>query len=177
VTNADAEPAWVRQAQAGSASAFGRLVQAHQQGLRAFLWRLTGNPSDAEDVAQDSFVFAWEHIGRFDAGRPFRPWLYGIGWRKFRQGKRSWLRMLARESRAAEAAETVIHADPGLRLDLAMALNTLPAEQRAALLLCLLAEFSHAEAAEALALPLGTIKSHVARGREKLATALGGRDG
>jgi RNA polymerase sigma-70 factor (ECF subfamily) len=171
VTNADAELAWVRQAQAGSASAFGRLVQAHQQGLRAFLWRLTGNPSDAEDVAQDSFVFAWEHIGRFDAGRPFRPWLYGIGWRKFR------LRMLARESRAAETAETVLHADPGLRLDLAMALNTLPAEQRAALLLCLLAEFSHAEAAEVLALPLGTIKSHVARGREKLATALGGCDG
>jgi len=54
-----------------------------------------------------------------------------------------------------------------------MACATLPAEQRAALLLCLGLDFSHVEAAEALALPLGTVKSHVARGRAKLAAFLG----
>jgi len=176
VTQYEAEPAWVRGAQAGSADAFGRLVQMHQQGLRAFLRRLSGNPVDADDLAQDTFVFAWEHIGRFDPARSFRPWLFGIGWRKYRERKRSWLRLLTREGKAA-AMETSYAPDPGLKMDLIKAAERLAPEQKAAVLLCLGAEFTHAEAAEALALPLGTVKSHVARGREKLAAALGGSDG
>ena len=63
--------------------------------------------------------------------------------------------------------------DPGLTLDLAAAYATLPADQRAALLLCLGLDFTQVEAAEALALPLGTVKSHIARGRGKLAAFLG----
>ena len=176
MTDPAAEAAWVERAQAGSADAFGRLVQMHQQGLRAFLRRLCGNAADADDLAQDSFIFAWEHIGRFDVGRPFRPWLFGIAWRKYRERKRSWLRLLKRES-AAMQEETSFAPDPGLKLDLVKAAETLPVEQRAAVLLCLGAEFTHAEAAEALALPLGTVKSHIARGREKLAAALGGSNG
>jgi RNA polymerase sigma-70 factor (ECF subfamily) len=116
-------------------------------------------------------------MARFDTGRSFRPWLYGIGWRKFREARRSWARLLKRESRAAEMAESTVTPDPGLRLDLAAAMAGLPPEQRATLLLCLGCEFTQSEAAEALALPLGTVKSHVARGREKLAAALGGSDG
>lgn len=174
MTPHDAEPAWVRDAQAGSADAFGRLVKMHQQGLRAFLRRLSAN--DADDLAQETFVFAWEQIGRFDSTRSFRPWLFGIGWRKYRERKRSWLRLLTREGKAA-AIETSHAPDPGLKLDLLKATESLSPEQRAAVLLCLGAEFTHAEAAEALALPLGTVKSHVARGREKLTAALGGSDG
>jgi len=177
VTELDAEPAWVRRAQAGSSDAFGRLVHIHQQGLRAFLRRLTANHADADDLAQETFVFAWEHIARFDPARPFRPWLFGIAWRKHREGKRGWIRRLTRQGHAAQDLPTVFQPDPGLRLDLAKATAALPPEQRAALLLCLACEFTHAEAAEALALPLGTVKSHVARGREKLVAALGGSDG
>ena len=177
MTDADGEPALVAQAQAGSADAFGRLVHMHQQGLRAFLRRLTGAHADADDMAQETFVFAWEHIARFDSARPFRPWLYGIAWRKHREGRRGWLRRLTRQGRAVEGAATQVRPDPGLGLDLAKALELLPAEQKAALLLCLAAEFTHAEAAAALGLPLGTVKSHVARGREKLVAALGSSDG
>jgi len=144
--------------------------------LRAFLRRLSVNPADADDLAQETFVFAWEHIERFDPARPFRPWLFGIGWRKYRERKRGWLRLLTREGRAA-ATETSFVPDPGLKLDLVKAAQSLAPEQRAAVLLCLGAEFTHAEAAETLALPLGTVKSHVARGREKLVAALGGSDG
>ena len=172
----NAEPALVLRARAGSADAFGRLVQMHQQALRAFLRRLCVNAADADDLAQETFVFAWEHIARFDTARSFRPWLFGIAWRKFRERKRSWLRMIRRETQAAEAAETVYQPDPGLKLDLTKAAATLPPEQRAAVLLCLGCEFSHSEAAEALALPLGTVKSHVARGREKLIAVLEGQD-
>jgi RNA polymerase sigma-70 factor (ECF subfamily) len=173
----DAEPAWVAQAQAGSADAFGRLVHRHQQGLRAFLRRLTANPADADDIAQETFVFAWEHIARFDSARPFRPWLFGIAWRKHREGKRGWLRRLTRQGHAAQDTPIAYQPDPGLGLDLAKALGPLPPDQKAALLLCLAGEFTHAEAAEALGLPLGTVKSHVARGREKLVAALGECDG
>jgi RNA polymerase sigma factor (sigma-70 family) len=176
VTQDSAEPALAAHARAGSADAFGRLVQMHQQALRAFLRRLCGNAADADDLAQEAFVFAWEHIGRFDPARPFRPWLFGIAWRKYRERKRGWLRLLKRERHAA-SDESSFAPDPGLKLDLVKATSTLPPEQRAAVLLCLGAEFTHAEAAEALALPLGTVKSHINRGREKLAMLLGGSDG
>lgn len=175
MSDTGAELAWVQSARAGSAEAFSRLVAAHQQPLRIFLRRLA--PADADDLAQETFVFAWEHIGRFDPARPFRPWLFGIAWRKHREGKRSWLRRLMRQGRAVQDMPTVHQSDPGLKLDLERAAATLPPEQRAALLLCLGCEFTHAEAAQALALPLGTVKSHVARGREKLAAALGGSNG
>lgn len=151
------------------------MVRQHQQALRAFLRRLTGNSAEADDVAQDSFIFAWEQIHRFDPARPFRPWLFGIAWRKYRARRRGWRRLLAREARYVEIRETVGHTDPGLALDLAAATATLPPEQRAALLLCLALDFTQAEAAQALALPLGTVKSHITRGREKLAALLGDR--
>jgi RNA polymerase sigma factor (sigma-70 family) len=143
----------------------------------AFLRRLTGNRAEADDIAQETFVFAWGAMARFDPERGFRAWLFGIGWRKFRESRRSWLRLLRRETRYVEGAEMATRPDPGLALDLAGAVRALPPEQAAAVLLCLGCEFTHAEAAQALALPLGTVKSHVARGREKLAVALGGPDG
>ena len=168
------EPAWVRAAQAGSAADFARLVTLHQQALRAFLRRLSNHAADADDVAQDTFIFAWEHIGRFDGQRPFRPWLFGIAWRKYKDRKRGWLRLLRRER--VLVREDLAISDPGLKLDLEKALGTISPEQRAAILLCLMEQMTHEEAASALALPLGTVKSHVARGREKLAHLLGGAD-
>lgn len=168
MTLVDTEQAWIRDAQAGSAQAFSRLVQTHQQALRVFLRRLSGNATDADDLAQETFVQAFTLIARFDGNRSFRAWLFGIGWRKYREQKRAWLRLLKRESRHADMQETVTCPDPGLRMDLSSALAALPREQRAALLLCLMQEFTHAEAADALEMPLGTIKSHVQRGRERL---------
>src|SRR5207244_11678088 len=103
----------------------------HQQGLRAFLRRLA--PADADDIAQETFVFAWEHIARFDSSRAFRPWLFGIAWRKVRESKRSFLRRLMRQGRAAGEPETMLQPDPGLKLDLAKAVSALPPDQNAAL--------------------------------------------
>jgi RNA polymerase sigma-70 factor (ECF subfamily) len=173
VSGAEGGQALARGAWAGSADDFARLVRLHSHALRAFLRRLSGNAAEADDLAQDTFVFAWEKIHRFDPARPFRPWLFAIAWRKYRTRRRGWRRLLARETAYAETRETMNHADPGLRLDLVTACAALPVEQRAALLLCLGCDFTHAEAAQALALPLGTVKSHVARGREKLAAFLG----
>jgi RNA polymerase sigma factor (sigma-70 family) len=166
------EQAWAHGAQAGSHQDFSRLVAAHQAPLRAFLRRLCVNAAEADDLAQDSFVFAWEKIARFDPARAFRPWLFAIAWRKYRQSKRSWLRRLRREQ-AAAPMEDRFTPDPGLRLDLDAALGGLAPQARAAVLLCLGCDFSHAEAAQALEIPLGTLKSHIARARPVLQTALG----
>src|SRR5262249_45559021 len=163
------EPEWVRKAQAGSAQAFGQLVHLHQQPLRAFLRRLCGSQTQAADPAQEGLMFAWGDIARVHPARAFRAWLFGICRRAHRPGRRGWLRLLLRETAHAAEQETVTNPDPGLALDLAAATAQLPADQRAAVMLCLGLDFTHAEAAETLALPLGTVKSHVARGREKLA--------
>jgi RNA polymerase sigma-70 factor (ECF subfamily) len=86
---------------------------------------------------------------------------------------------MRRDAAAIEGeAETISpHGAADARLDVARALAELPADQRAAVALCLGEEFSHAEAAEILGLPLGTVKSHVTRGKAKLVAALGGTDG
>lgn len=165
-------PAWAHRARAGSQQDFSRLVAAHQGALRAFLRRLCTNAAEADDLAQETFVFAWEKIAHFDPARDFRPWLFAIAWRKYRQSKRSWLRRLRREQTAAPVEDSFTP-DPGLRLDLDAALKDLPPEPRAAVLLCLGCDFSHAEAAQALEIPLGTVKSHIARARLALQTALG----
>ncbi len=166
----------VAEARRGSAQAFDRLVAKHQQAVRGFLRRLTGDWADADDLAQDVFVAAWSGLGGFKGGSSVRSWLCAIAYRKALSHRRSAGRGAARDGAWLEGAE--IAAEPGAedRIALGRALASLPMEQRAAVSLCLAAEFSHAEAAEALGLPLGTIKSHVTRGRAKLLEVLGGRD-
>ena len=162
-------------ARGGSRTAFRTLVARHQQGVRSFLRRACGDPADADDIAQETFLAAWSGLWRFDRRSSVRSWLCGIAWNKYLSFARSRRRAAAREEAFEAGGEACGH--PDTRMDLMAALLTLPSEQRAAVALCLAADFSHAEAAEALSLPLGTIKSHVQRGRAKLLQALGGDHG
>ena len=155
--------------------AFARLVAMHQQPVRAFLRRVSRSYADADDLAQETFVAAWQTMARFERGRSFRLWLMGLAYRKFLTARRSWFRRMRRDAIAIEGASEI--ASPkelsDARIDLSRALAELPQEQRAAVSLCLAEEFTHAEAADILGLPLGTVKSHVTRGRSKLLVALG----
>lgn len=169
------EQTLVEQAQAGSTMAFARLVAMHQQPVRAFLRRVSRSHADADDLAQEAFVAAWQNIGRFKRGRSFRLWLMGLAYRKFLTARRSWFRRMRRDAIAIEGASatTAPKELSDARIDLARAMASLPEEQRAAVALCLAEEFTHAEAADILHLPLGTVKSHVSRGKAKLMAALG----
>jgi RNA polymerase sigma-70 factor (ECF subfamily) len=174
VIDAETERSWKQDALGGSALAFSRLVEAHQSDLRAFLRRLCNNNwAEADDLAQETFAFAWFSMARFNPESSFRGWLFGIGWRKFRERRRSWLRLVRREQAASFIAGKDSPVAPGLKLDLASALGQLAPEQRAAVMLCLAYGFSHAEAAETLRIPAGTVKSQVLRGRTKLLAILG----
>lgn len=167
----------VSRALAGSDAAFSRLVERHQAAVRGFLRRaLGGGWAEADDVAQDAFLAAWRSLRSLKDPAGVRPWLCGIAWRKAQDRIRSSRRGAARDSVWLEAAAPpagVSHED---RLSMSAAMAELPADVRACVALCLADGWSHGEASLALGLPLGTVKSHVARGRARLLKALGGSD-
>ena len=163
----------VRAARGGSQAAFARLVAMHEKPLRGFL-RKSGW-MDADDIAQDAFVAAWTSLGRLRADEGFRAWLYGIAWRKALDHRRAAGRAARRDEdwRGQEAREAAAGVAAEDRIALEAALLTLPEDQRACVTLCLGQGWSHLEASQVLDLPLGTVKSHVARGRERLLAVLG----
>jgi RNA polymerase sigma-70 factor (ECF subfamily) len=174
---ADLDAGLVEAARHGSDAAFERIVARHQQAVRAFLRRLGGSADEADDIAQETFLAAWSALSRFNGQSSLRAWLCGIAYRKRLTWRRGQVRAALRDASFAEAAAGGEGGSPDDRLDLARAMADLPIEQRAAVSLCLAGEFSHAEAAAALHLPLGTVKSHVTRGRAKLMQALSLEDG
>ena len=167
---------WVQAARGGSSAAFSHLVRLHQAGLIAFLRRICVNSAEAEDIAQETFLFAWYGLSRFDPNRNFRAWLFGIAWRKCRESRRSWMRRLSRETAAMEIASSLIQSDPGVRLDLSAAIDRLPPEERASVLVCLMAGFTHEEAAQIMDVTARQVKSSVASARQKLIEMMGDRD-
>ncbi|MEX0645608.1 MAG: RNA polymerase sigma factor [Parvularculaceae bacterium] len=159
-------------------TAFAELVRRHQAGLRAFLRRLGPNDGHADDIAQEAFLKAHGRLSGFQGGASFRSWLYAIAWREFLQAKRkAGARGRAAAAFAAEPRDgkDVRDLSADLSLDLKRALGRLDESERAAILLCDAAGLSHGEAAAALGAPLGTVKSQIARAREKLRAALEGR--
>jgi RNA polymerase sigma-70 factor (ECF subfamily) len=167
----------VSHALAGSDAAFSRLVERHQAAVRGFLRRaLGGGWAEADDVAQDAFLAAWRSLRSLRDPARVRPWLCGIAWRKAQDRIRASRRGAVRDGAWLETLDPpagVSHED---RLSMAAAMAGLPLDVRACVALCLADGWSHGEAAVALGLPLGTVKSHVARGRARLLKALGGSD-
>lgn len=168
------DAALVRQARAGSQAAFARLVAIHEKPLRGFL-RKSGW-IDADDIAQEAFVAAWAGLPKLREDDGFRAWLYGVAWKKALSQRRGAQRAAARDEawRGEQELETAKEVGPEDRMALEAALATLPEDQRACVTLCLGQAWSHAEVAQALGLPLGTVKSHVTRGRERLLAVMGG---
>ena len=154
--------------------AFATLVRRHQARLRAFLTRLCGEASLADDIAQEAFLKAHAGLSGFKGGGSFRSWLYAIAYREFLQDARKAKAAARLEDALKDEAQTsnsdMLHA--GMSLDLRRALGELDEMERASILLCDAAGFSHTEAASALSAPLGSIKTYVARAREKMRAKL-----
>ncbi len=160
-----------QRAAAGDAAAFGVLVRQHQSKLRGFLRRLArGDAALADDLAQETFLEAWRKISQYRGEGSFIGWLCGIGWSRFLMERRK------RREEPVENADETMGSDPrsaaDAKLDLERAMARLAPAESAALTLCYAFGHSHGEAAEILNLPLGTVKSHVLRGREKLQALL-----
>ena len=174
----DSDIELVAAARAGSDAAFARLVGKHQGVVRGFLRRVLGGDwAEADDVAQEVFLTAWTSLRSLNDAAGVRPWLCGIAWRKARDGMRGRRRAEARDATWLDLSERPPGVSPEDRMAMEAAMANLAPDERACVALCLAEGWSHGEAATALGLPLGTVKSHVGRGRAKLRQALGGSDG
>ena len=163
----------LKRAREGSNDAFSRLVADHQQAARAFVRRLCAMPDDADDLAQEAFVTAWANMHKLREGVAFKTFVCGIAYRKALNDRKRFNRSGARETEWSGMQDQSRSSTVDARLTVQAALQTLPIDQRAAISLCVAADYSHAEAAEILGLPLGTIKSHILKGRAKLNALLG----
>ncbi len=155
-------------ARRGDRPSFERLVRAHQAYLRQLLRRLCrGDHALADDLAQEAFVAAWRALPGFRGEARFRTWLTRLAINAFRQhARRVWPEALPEE--LPDTPDSDFAPAAGERLDLQRALARLREPEREALLMCFYADLSHAEAAEALGWPLGTLKTQVLRARTKL---------
>jgi len=166
----------VRQARLGDPDAFGALVERHAPMVRRLTRAVLRHAADADDAAQDAFVSAWRSLGRFDPAQAFAPWLARIALNAARDMGR---RRRVRETEAVPA--TISTPDPGpeedadrllLRQRLDAALAALPERQRLAVVLFDVEGYRHAEIAELLDVPEGTVRSEVFHGRRRLRAEL-----
>ena len=162
--------------EAGDPNAFGELVRRYQSPVRAFLRKLTrGDAALADDLAQETFLRAWRKLEKFRAESSFSTWLFGIAVNEFRSRLRHDRRHVW-EDPQDHSAEPEPVSEPslsGLRLDLEQALLRLTLPERAAIVLCCQHGLTHEEAAQTLHAPLGTVKTNILRGKEKLRHWLG----
>jgi RNA polymerase sigma-70 factor (ECF subfamily) len=153
--------------------AFAELVRNHQSAIRGLLRQLTRNDlALADDLAQETFLRAYKHIRSFRGEAKFSTWLYRIAYNCFREEARKRKELVGIDETVLEAQQDPQTTDPALKHDLMHALQLLPLHERSAILLCCQNGLSHDEAARVLDIPLGTVKTNVLRGREKLKRAL-----
>lgn len=161
-------------AQAGDREAFAELVRRHQSRVRSVLRRLTnGDSALADDLAQETFLLAWRRLGSFRFEARFGTWLHRIAinaWHSDRR-KRRELPLADDEEPPPEAPEPGAPG-PEARMDLERALATLSTAERAALAACYGADLTHEEAARALGIPVGTLKTQILRAKAKLRARL-----
>lgn len=159
------------EAAAGNAAAFAALVRKHQSAVRGFLLRMTkGNAALADDLAQETFLEAFRKIGQFGSGS-FSGWLFAIAYSRYlMEIRKRHMDSLDEEAETGIADDNApsVEAAATARIDLERAMAHLVPAQRAALTLCFALGFTNEEAAAAMHVPLGTLKSHINRGRERL---------
>ena len=165
---------------AGDREAFGELLARHRGRMWAVALRTTSNPEDAADALQDAALSAFKAAGSFRQDSAVGTWLYRITVnacldRLRRQAARPTVHYPDPESavwRQATEDPTDMAEQRELRLVLEQALAKLPVDQRAAVVLVDVQGLAVDEAAAALGVPTGTVKSRCARGRAKLAVTL-----
>ncbi|HEX3886405.1 MAG TPA: RNA polymerase sigma factor [Phenylobacterium sp.] len=161
----------------GERRAFGELVRRHGSAVRGVLRRMGAQGAEADDVAQDAFLTAFERIAEFRGEGTFAAWVKKIAARLYLRRLQRDRRLGAMTAEAVEEEAEPVSGDADAAIDLEEALKVLSATERLCVTMCFGAGLSHTEAAEALNLPLGTVKSHVKRGLDKLRARLAPEDG
>lgn len=171
------EQAWVFQAQRGDDQAFTQLVETYQKPVYNLCYRMLGEPEAAEDAAQETFLRAYQHIGRYDAQRPFATWLLSIAAHYCidRLRRRRFSTFSIDEEDDDSPAFEIPDADApnpereSVRREekekLHSILNSLDATDRAAIVMRYWHDASEAEIADSLGLTVSAVKSRLHRAR------------
>jgi RNA polymerase sigma factor (sigma-70 family) len=156
-----------------------QVVREHADRVYRLAYRLSGNPHDAEDLTQETFIRVFRSLGSYKPGT-FEGWLHRITTNLFLDAARRKQRIRF-EGLADEVAHRLAGSEPTpaqafddshLDDDVQAALKALPPEYRAAVVLCDIEGFSYEEIAATLGVKLGTVRSRIHRGRAQLRTAL-----
>ena len=158
---------------AGDEAAYDYLVSKYMKRVLSIAWGIVRNAADAEDLAQEAFVKAFETMPRFRSGEPFGPWIYrivtnlGLDLLKHRKRVRhEELSESAPASRGDNADLPAVSHELASRIDAAM--ESLPENQRIVARLFLVEQFEHPEIAAMMGLSEGTVRSHLSLARRKL---------
>ena len=180
------EAGLLRAAQGGDPAAFGELVRRYQRPVYRVAYALTRNASDADDLAQETFVRAYQAIGRFRVGEPLFPWLARIATNLaislFRRRKRrpetpiEPLIEAGRQWGAEDDPARGVEEDERAR-HMQAAFAELKPEHQAVLALRVIEEQSYEEIAATLRVPVGTVMSRLSRARAELKVHLASRTG
>jgi RNA polymerase sigma-70 factor (ECF subfamily) len=168
------EHSLVRAAQAGSREAMESLFRAHWRPAHRAAYLVTGDAAAAEDIAQESLLAAIRALDSFDRRSPFGPWLHrivvnrAIDFTRARALRREVASEAAPDGQPSEPAPARPYSD-----ELAAAIAALGPEQRAAVVLRYLLDYTPGEIADLLDLPRGTVNSRLRRALDRLAEALG----
>jgi RNA polymerase sigma factor (sigma-70 family) len=169
----------VRRAREGDAEAYGELTARHRPAALRVATVVLGAPEGADDVVQQAVERAWRTIGRFEAGRAFRPWLLRIVANAARNDRRSRGRrahLAVRAARADERRHVTTPEEAAItdddRRTVVAALNRLATADRLVIALRHFEQLTEQEMAEALDCPPGTVKSRLSRAMGRLRTEL-----
>jgi RNA polymerase sigma factor (sigma-70 family) len=151
----------------GDDTAYGELVRRRQNTIRQLLRRLTRQPALADDLAQQAFVLAWKSIRTLKSPAAFGAWLRKLAvncWLQHARVKKHEVALADEAPLEGQAAVSTV----AERMDLDAALATLPPQARLCVVLAYSEGMSHSEISDATAMPIGTVKSHIARGAARL---------
>ena len=160
-------------------AAFGELIRRHQSQVRNFLRKLTGDVVAADDLAQDCFLHAWDKLQTYSGRGSFIGWLLKVAYTTFLQSKRKSKRYAEVMNEVGHAAEleSRSYAQSAEEVtDLDKLLAVLTAEERAIMVMSYACGLSHREIGEATGLPVGTVKSIIFRGKDKIRTSFDIKD-
>jgi len=149
----------------------------HLNDLFRTATRLLGNPTEAEDIVQETYLLAWKSFDRFEPGTDCRAWLFAIMFNAVRHYRRKWFDRKVTGGADEILENSLAYAPPVPEEisdeDILSALDAIPGDFRAVVLLADVQEFSYKEIAAILKVPVGTVMSRLSRGRGLLRTALG----
>jgi len=179
VSKSDDHELVIKVVSAQDTAAFGELVRRHQSQVRNFLRKLAGDVTLADDLAQDCFMHAWDKLQTFSGRGSFIGWLLKVAYTTFLQSKRKSKRYAEILQEAGHVAdlESVSHTTwSGETTDLDKFLAILSEEERAIMVMSYACGLSHREISDATDMPVGTVKSVIFRGKQKIRTSFDIKD-